>query len=122
MNANKFIPYRVREISDLERLADRMHAYGIAESLEAQLEMTTELDQDKCRHVVLKVCGELYKMLEQATCLEQKMDAMQTSLDTERKHSLDREVSNRDLKSRNATLAKENRNLKRSLDKMMSES
>jgi len=119
MNASKFIPYRVRDISDLERLADRMHAYGIAESLEAQLEMTTELDQEKCRTVVIKVCGELYKMLEQATCLEQKMDAMQTSLNTERAHSLKHEVELRDVKERNVKLAKENRNLKHSLEEMM---
>ena len=114
-----YVPSRVRDLSDLERLADRSTAGAIMHSVEMQLEMNEPLDVAACRKVLYKCTGQIAIMLEQAFCLEQKLEGGHSALCAERRINLELQIENRKLKERNAELAKENRNIRRSLEEYM---
>jgi hypothetical protein len=120
MNDKYHVPSRVRNITDMERIADRLYAGGVADSVRMQLEDSEQLDVNKCREVLWKCVNQIYKMLEQSFCLEQKLEASHTSLGAERRMSLELRVENKRLTEENAQLEKTNRNLKREIEKLMS--
>lgn len=120
MNEKYYVPSRVRDITDLERIGDRIFAGGVADSVKLQLESNEHLDVNKSREVLWKCVNQIYKMLEQSFCLEQKLEASHTSLGAERRMSLELRVENKRLTEENAQFEKANRNLKRELEKLMS--
>lgn len=114
------VPSRVRDITDLERMADRVHAGGVAQSIAAQLEMDKDIDIDMAKEALDKCVTQIYKLLEQSFCLEQKLEAAYVSLGAEKRMCLDLRVENKLLVQENAELQKTNRTLKRELQNLMS--
>jgi len=116
---NLIVPYRVREIADLERMASRLHAGGVADTIAYQLDEDLLLDT-RCGIALRKAVDQIHILLEQSYFLEQKLDAMDSALNAEKRLSLELRVEKQKYLENNARLQKENRNLKREIDKMMS--
>ena len=108
---------RVRTLSDATRIADRIHAGGIVETIQFQLEEDVIIDVPRSREALKVMMDNLATILEQCYCLEQKFEASQTSLREEKRLSLELRVENRDLVRNNADLEKVNRRLKKGIDK-----
>lgn len=108
---------RVRTLSDATRIADRIRAGGVAESIRIQLEKEVLIDVPRSREALNVMLDNLDKLIEQCYSLEQRYEASQTSLSEEKRLSLDLRMDNRDLMRKNAELEKANRNLKKEIDK-----
>jgi|DEB0MinimDraft_6_1074348.scaffolds.fasta_scaffold01254_14 hypothetical protein len=115
----KVIPYRVEKIDDVVRMADRLHAGGVADTIELQLEEPLPI-HPQTRKALRKSVDQIWRLLHQAYCLEQMLDAVDASLKHEKKLNLDLRVENRTLIESNAKLQKENRTLKAEINKLMS--
>ena len=108
---------RVRTLSDAMRIADRIHAGGVIETIRLQLDEEVLIDVPRSREALNLVIDNLAVLLEQCYCLEQKLEASQTSLGEEKRLALELRLDNRDLVRRNADLEKTNRRLKKEIEK-----
>lgn len=109
------IPYRTADISDLERMADRSQAHGMAMSIDAQLEMGETPDPKLCLKAATNMRDQLYRILDQCFFLEQQLDAYKSSINAERSLNLKVSMDNKELTERNASMAKQIRSLKNSI-------
>ena len=108
---------RVRTLSDATRIADRIHAGGVIETIRFQLDEEVLIDVPRSREALKVMMDNLVVILEQCYCLEQKFEASQTSLGEEKRLSLELKLENRDLVRKNAELEKTNRRLRKEIDK-----
>lgn len=122
MSHKRPIPYRTRDISDLERMSDRSYAHGMALSIDAQLETGETPDPKLCLVAAQNMRDQLYKILDQCFFLEQQLDAYKSSINAERSLNLKITIENRTLTERNASMAKENRNLKNNIAEYLEKS
>lgn len=107
-------------ISSLQRVADRLHAGGVAETIDYQLEQDVIIDVPRSREALVAMHQELTKMIAQSLYLEQVLESTEIILGQEKRLMLELRVENKGLVAENANLHKENRRLKREIDKLMS--
>ena len=117
--SNNIRRYEVADKSNLERIADRMEAGGVAESVLAQLDTEMPLDAEKLRPVMGKSAEMILLILDPSLSLERMVSVTERSLFAEKKLNLDLKVTNRHLVERNAEMAKEIRTLKGNISKWM---
>lgn len=106
-------------MNTLERMAVRIQAGGVAQSVMVQIEMDEPLDLQACKNTLEVCCDEISNLLNQCEDLEVGIKTLSTCLHADRKVSLELECKNRELTRRNAELSKENRSLKSSIEELM---
>lgn len=100
--------------------ADRIHAMGVAESIDLQLQMEVLIDVPRSREALVTMKEQLFKMASQVYHYQEMYESALISLKQEKAVNLDLKVDNKGLLEENAYLAKENRRLKKEIDKLMS--
>ena len=105
----------------LERIAQRVESGGRADGIAAQLEMKKMLDVAQCRKALWQMVKQVRKLIEQCLYLEQTMESVGISLQAEKKINLELRVQNHRLSKEAADLEKENRQLKKEIEKMISD-
>lgn len=111
--------YTPTHMSALERLSVRIQAGGVAQSILVQLELGEPIDLDYCKKTLETCVDEIMALLNQCEDLETGVKTLNTCLTADKRVSLDVQVKNRELTQRNAELAKENRQLKVSIEDLM---
>ena len=111
---------RIARLTDLEMWADRIHAMGVAESIELQLEMDVLISVARSREALTNMNSQLKKVLHQVYYLDQLLTDTEVSYRNERKINLELQMDNRRLLEENACLAREIRQVKGELNKLMS--
>ena len=107
-------------IDMLKRIADRVEAGGVCETLQYQLDQDVIINVPRSREALSNTLVHLRRMLAQSHLLERELEASAVSLRQEKKVSLDIKLENTKLLSDNAELAKQNRILKKQIDKLVS--
>lgn len=111
---------RVTKLSDLEMWADRVHAMGMVESIECQLEEEVLISVPRSREALVNITNQLKKVMHQCYYLDQVLESTEIMLREEKRLNLDLKIENRKCLEENAELSKTNRRLKQEIDKLVS--
>ena len=109
---------RVSKLSDLEMWADRIHAMGIVESIEMQLEEDVLISVPRSREALVNITTQLRKVMHQCYYLDQVLESTEIMLREEKRLNLDLKLENRKYLTENAELSRINRNLKKEIDNL----
>ena len=104
----------------LERIAQRVESGGHADAIAAQLEMNKLVDVRQSRKALWQMVKQVRRLIEQCLYLEQTMESVGMSLQAEKKMNLELRVQNHRLSKEAADLEKENRQIKKEIQKIVS--
>lgn len=110
---------RLPTLDSLERIAQRMESGGKSDAIAAQLEMNKPLDTRQSRKALWQMVQQVRRLIEQCLYLEQTLESVGISLNAEKKMNLELRVQNHRLTREVAEVEKQNRNLKREIEKLV---
>lgn len=99
--------------------ADRIHAMGMVESIEMQLEQDVLISVPRSREALVNITTQLRKVMHQCHYLDRGLGVYEIMLREEKRLNLDLKLENRKYLIENAELSKTNRNLKREIDNLV---